>query len=52
VEVDTPQAFVAACQALDPAAAQRSRGDVQRAVATSPTVPSVAAQMRAFLAGL
>ncbi len=52
VEVDTPEAFVAACQALDPAAAQRSRRDVQRAVATSPTVESVAARMRAFLAGL
>lgn len=52
VEVDTPEAFVAACHALDPPAARRSRHDVQRAVATSPTVESVAAQMRAFLAGL
>lgn len=52
VEVDTAEAFVAACQALDPGAAQRSRRDVQRAVATSPTVESVASQMRAFLAGL
>lgn len=52
VEVDTPEAFVAACQALDPAAAQRARHDVQRAVATSPTVDSVAAQMRSFLAAL
>jgi hypothetical protein len=52
LEADTPEAFVAACQALDPAAAQRSRHDVQRAVASSPTVGSVASQMRAFLAGL
>jgi hypothetical protein len=52
LEVDTPEAFVAACEALDPPAAQRSRDDVRRAVATSPTVESVAAGMRAFLAGL
>lgn len=52
LEVDTPEAFVEACQALDPAAAQRSRQAVQRAVATSPTVGSVADQMRIFLAGL
>jgi hypothetical protein len=52
LEVDTPEAFVAACQALDPASAQRARHDVRRAVATSPTVGSVAAQMSSFLAGL
>jgi hypothetical protein len=52
LEADTPEAFVAACQALDPVAAQRSRDDVRRAVATSPTVQSVAAQMRSFLAEL
>ena len=52
LEADTPESFVAACQALDSAVAQRSRRDVQCAVATSPTVESVAAQMRAFLAEL
>lgn len=52
LEADTPEAFVAACEALDPPAAQRSRDDVRRAVATSPTVESVAVQMRSFLAGL
>ena len=52
LEADTPEAFVAACQALNPGAAAQSRNDVQRAVTTSPTVGSVAAQMRAFLAGL
>jgi hypothetical protein len=52
LEVETPEAFVAACQALDPAGAAQSRRDVQRAVATSPTVGSVAAEMRAFLAKL
>ena len=52
LEVDTPETFVAACQALDATAAQRSRHDVQRAVATSPAVDSVASQMRAFLAGV
>lgn len=52
LEADTPEAFVAACAALDPPAAQRSRDAVRRAVATSPTVASVAAQMRSFLADL
>ena len=52
LEADTPEALVAACEALGPEAAERSRHDVRRAVATSPTVPSVAGQMRSFLAGL
>lgn len=52
LEAGTPEAFVGACQSLDPTAAQRLRQDVSRAVASSPTVPSVAAQMKTFLAGL
>lgn len=51
LEADTPEAFVAACRSLEPAEAERQRREVQRAVASSPTVASVAAQMRSFLAG-
>ena len=51
-EVDTPEAFVAACEALGPEAAERLRHDVRRAVEASPTVALVAAQMRSFLAKL
>lgn len=51
LEADTPEAFVIACRSLDPTAAERLRREVQRAVASSPTVASVAAQMRSFLAG-
>jgi glycosyltransferase involved in cell wall biosynthesis len=52
VEADTPEAFVDACQALDPVACQRLRKDVQRAARSSPTVASVAEQMSSFLGSL
>jgi Glycosyl transferases group 1 len=52
LQADTPEAFVAACQGLDEAEVQRLRRDVQRAARSSPTVDSVASQMRSFLGSL
>lgn len=52
LEADTPEAFVAACQGLGEAEAQRLRRDVQRAARSSPTVASVASQMRSLLSSL
>jgi hypothetical protein len=52
LEADTPEAFVAACRSLDPATAQKVRQDVIRAVESSPTLETVAARMRDFLASL
>jgi hypothetical protein len=52
LEADDPAAFVAACRSLTMETAGRIRADVRRAVATSPTVGSVTAEMRAFLESL
>jgi len=52
LEADTAEAFVAACRSLDPATAEKARQDVICAVASSPTIDSVATLMRSFLAKL
>ena len=52
LEADTAEAFVAACRSLDPAMARKVQQDVVRAVASAPTVGTVAKQMRGFLGGL